>query len=277
MRAARWHPVWLAVIVCAVLVGVIAVRASGDTQSSPVWADEFTGAAGSAPNPSIWGYQVGGDGWGNDELECYTDDRSTSALDGKGDLVITANNTPGRQCSDGTTRDYTSARLVTANKRTLQYGHIRVRAELPGAPGMWPAIWAVGADPAVKWPHSGEIDIDEKVGSNPTVANGTIHGAAAEGTPYDIGGTTGESGVSGSTFHVYGVDWTPDSIDFSLDGRVYFTATKSTVESQGAEWDFDKPFFVILNLAVGGSWPGSPTAATTWPQRMIVDYVRVTS
>jgi beta-glucanase (GH16 family) len=260
-----------------VVAGGVGLRVRlDDDRPHLVWSDEFSGPSGAAPNRAHWTFDTGGAGWGNGELECYTDSRANSALDGRGHLVITARSDPDHACSGGTTNAYTSARLTTADLQTVRYGHIRVRAQLPTAPGTWPAIWALGADHAtVGWPRSGEIDIDEGFGSEPGVAIGSVHGPGAHGVPYSFGGRTKISGpVSG--FHIYGLDWTPWSIDFSLDGKIYYGVTKAAVQRQG-RWVFDKPFYLLLNLAIGGGLPGPPTSATSWPQQLVVDYVRVTS
>src|SRR6478752_4444586 len=175
---------------CVVAVVLVVVRGHGP---SYVWSDEFDGPQGAAPNPRIWRFATGGAGWGNSELECYTDRRANAALDGHGHLVITARRDPGHRCADGTTNDYTSARLLTQHRKTFEYGHIRVRAKLPTAPGTWPAIWALGIDhDTAGWPNSGEIDIVEKVGSMPTIAHGTLHGPDPTGGPYSVTATTAE-------------------------------------------------------------------------------------
>lgn len=230
-------------------------------------ADEFDGAAGSAPNPSIWRYDLGGGGWGNGELETYTDSRRNSALDGKGNLVITA-----RREADGS---YTSARLKTEGTFTAQYGSVQARIRIPRGQGIWPAFWMLGADiGSVGWPACGEIDVMENVGYEPAVVHGTVHGPGYSGAAGISAAYTNTSGAAfADAFHVFAVDWTADAITWSVDGTAYRTVTRADVGTN--PWVFDKPFFVILNVAVGGGWPGSPDATTRFPQQMLVDWVRV--
>ncbi|GIG20768.1 hydrolase [Cellulomonas chitinilytica] len=240
-----------------------AAAAPGDV----LWSQEFDGAAGTAPDPSVWGYDVGGGGWGNGELESYTTSRSNSALDGNGNLVITA-----RREADGS---YTSARLQTNDKVEIAYGRVEARIQIPRGQGIWPAFWMLGGDfPQTSWPGSGEIDIMENVGYEPHRVHGTVHGP----------GYSGGSGITGTyqhpqgwsfadAFHTFAVDWKPGSITWSVDGNVYHQVTRASVGSN--PWVFDKKFFLILNVAVGGAWPGNPDATTVFPQQMKVDYVRV--
>jgi beta-glucanase (GH16 family) len=240
-----------------------------------VWSDEFSGAAGAAANPAFWTPQLGGSGWGNDELECYTAARSNSALDGQGDLAITALPAPGTLCSDQKHNNYTSARLSTEGLKTFTYGTVEVRAQMPTGAGIWPAIWMLGQDHAtLNWPSSGEMDISEIVGSMPSVVNGTVHGPVSKTVPYKLGNHYTMPAPVSNAFHIYAVTWTATSIVFSVDGHVYNTVTKAAATALGA-WVFDQPFYLLLNVAVGGDWPGSPNASTTWPQKMLVDYVRV--
>ena len=242
-----------------------------------LWQDNFSGSAGSAPNPANWTYDVGGSGWGNDELECYTDNRTNSYLDGKGHLVIAARYDPGFLCAGGVRDDYTSARLTTKGLRTLRYGTIVMRAELPTGPGSWPAFWALGQDIGTAgWPASGEIDAAEVIGSEPRTVNGSIHARGWNGQPYvrtsHVQSTTTLSG----RFHTYGVTWTPTRITFTFDGHAYYSVTKADATASG-NWPFQRPFYLLLDVAVGGTWPGPPTSATRWPQRMVIDYVRAYS
>ena len=241
-----------------------------------IWQDNFDGPAGSAPS-SAWTTVTGGSGWGNSELECYTSARGNSELDGSGDLTITALHDPGHVCSDGQHNDYTSARLTTQGTKSFEYGHIEVRAKMPTGYGIWPAFWALGSDHDTSgWPASGEIDVTEVLGRQPQITHGSLHGPDASGQPYDVTGQV-EAPVDLSTeFHVYSVDWAPESISFALDGKTFYTALKADVASSG-RWVFDHPFYLLLNVAVGGSWALAPKATTTWPQVMTIDYVRVYS
>ncbi len=240
---------------------------STDTaQAALVWSDEFEGAAGEAPDPANWNHETGDHGWGNQELQNYTTSRDNSALDGEGNLVITA-----RQESDG---GYTSARMTTQNNVQHAYGRIEARIKVPTGQGVWPAFWMLGADfPDTPWPDSGEIDIMEHIGSEPGTVHGTVHGPG-----YSGGGGVGASydhpdgGGFPDDFHVYAVDWTPDSITWSVDDVPFNTITPADVSG---DWVFDQEFFMILNVAVGGEWPGYPDESTQFPQEMVVDYVRV--
>lgn len=230
-------------------------------------ADEFDGPAGSAPNPGIWRYDLGAGGWGNAELQTYTDSRRNAALDGAGNLVITA-----RREADGS---YSSARLKSESTYTAQYGRIEARIRIPRGQGIWPAFWMLGADIGqVGWPACGEIDVMENVGYEPGIVHGTVHGPGysdAQGISAAYQHPTGAAFAD--DFHVYGVDWRPGSITWTVDGVAYRTVTRADVGT--APWVFDKPFFVILNVAVGGNWPGSPDASTGFPQQMTVDWLRV--
>ncbi|WP_017591361.1 glycoside hydrolase family 16 protein [Nocardiopsis potens] len=232
-----------------------------------VWSDEFDGAAGSAPDPANWNHELGDHGWGNGELQDYTGSRENSALDGAGNLVITA-----RREADG---GYTSARMTTKDKFEQAYGRFEARIRIPRGQGIWPAFWMLGGDfPETPWPDSGEIDVMENVGHEQSTVHGTVHGPGYSGGE-GIGGSyphpTG--GAFADDFHVYAVDWAPDSITWSVDGVAYQTVTPADLG--GDRWVFDHPFFMILNVAVGGQWPGYPDGTTEFPQRMTVDYVRV--
>ncbi|MDO3697602.1 glycoside hydrolase family 16 protein [Curtobacterium flaccumfaciens] len=230
-------------------------------------ADEFDGPAGSAPNPGIWRYDLGAGGWGNAELQTYTDSRRNAALDGAGNLVITAHRE-----ADGS---YSSARLKSESTYTAQYGRIEARIRIPRGQGIWPAFWMLGADIGqVGWPACGEIDVMENVGYEPGIVHGTVHGPGYSGAQGISAAYTNPSGAAfADDFHVYGVDWRPGSITWTVDGVAYRTVTRADVGS--APWVFDKPFFVILNVAVGGDWPGSPDASTRFPQQMTIDWLRV--
>jgi beta-glucanase (GH16 family) len=233
-------------------------------QWTQVWADEFNGPAGSGPDPSKWMFDVGANGWGNHELEDYT--RDNVFLDGHGRLVIRAIRLDSGKC--------TSGRIKTQGLFEVQYGKIEARIKIPHGQGMWPAFWMLGKDistPGAGWPRSGEIDIMENVGKEPSIVHGTVHGPGYSGGK----GISAAHALRGSDkFHVYGVEWSADSIEFSVDGKAYTKVTHASLPA-GAEWVFDKPFFLLLNLAVGGDWPGNPNSATRFPQSMEVDWVRV--
>jgi beta-glucanase (GH16 family) len=238
------------------------------------WSDEFNGPNGSIPNGSQWVSEVGGDGWGNDELEYYTE-RPENAFIQDGNLVIKimAEKYKG---SDGVTRNYTSARLKTLGKFSQTYGRFEARIKVPKGQGIWPAFWMMGDD-VIKsgWPACGEIDIMENIGKEPALAHGTIHGpgyngAGGIGSPYALP----DKQRFADDFHVYAVEWEPNAIRFYVDKDLYATRTPAELPS-GSKWVFDHPFFILLNVAVGGGWPGNPDATTVFPQTMLVDYVRV--
>jgi beta-glucanase (GH16 family) len=238
------------------------------------WNDEFNGPNGSIPNGSQWVSEVGGDGWGNDELEYYTE-RPENAFIQDGNLVIKiiAEKYKG---SDGVTRNYTSARLKTLGKFSQSYGRFEARIKIPKGQGIWPAFWMMGDD-VIKsgWPACGEIDIMENIGKEPALAHGTIHGpgyngAGGIGSPYSLP----DKQRFADDFHVYAVEWEPNTIRFYVDKDLYATRTPAELPS-GSKWVFDHPFFILLNVAVGGGWPGNPDATTVFPQTMLVDYVRV--
>jgi beta-glucanase (GH16 family) len=233
------------------------------------WSAEFNGPGGSPPDPASWSYDTGGNGWGNSELEYYTTSTANAALDGHGHLVITARDTgtAGLSCWYGPCR-YTSARLVTLGHFSQAYGQISARIKLPGGSGIWPSFWALGDNFATAgWPQTGQINIMSFPGSTPaTVSFGLIGPGYTQWS-----GDTLASGTFTSAYHTFTVDWYPDHASFYVDGHLYDTQYAAQA---GSGWVFDHPFFLILNLAVGGTQPGSP-AATTFPQQMLVDWIRV--
>lgn len=252
-----------------------AVAPAAKPEWTLTWSDEFDGSAGGAPDAAKWVYDLGGKGWGNQELETYTGRRENSRLDGAGNLVIEAIREPFTG-ADGQARDYTSARLKTQGLFTQAYGRFEARMKLPAGQGMWPAFWLLGDDVAsAGWPACGEIDVMENIGKEPAIVHGTIHGpgysgAAGPGGSYSLPGGEGFA----DAFHVYAVEWEPAAIRWYVDDTLYETRTPADLP-KGAHWAFDHPFFIILNLAVGGVWPGNPDATTVFPQRLVVDYVRV--
>nr|WSW65492.1 family 16 glycosylhydrolase [Streptomyces sp. NBC_00995] len=241
------------------------------------FADEFDGAAGSAVNGSKWQIETG-DNVNNHERQYYTAGNSNAALDGQGHLVITARkeNPANYQCWYGSCQ-YTSARLNTSGKFTQTYGHVEARMKIPRGQGMWPAFWMLGDDIGqVGWPNSGEIDIMENVGFEPSTVHGTLHGPGYSGSAGIGAGYTLANGQAfADAFHTFAIDWAPDSVTWSVDGNVYQRRTPA--DTAGKTWAFNKPFFLILNLAVGGYWPGDPDGNTAFPQQLVVDHVRVTT
>ena len=231
-----------------------------------IWHDEFDGPAGAPPDPALWTIVTGASGWGNHELEEYTRLPENASLDGEGHLVILALSSKGR---------YTSARLKTQGLFSVTYGKIEARMQLPYGQGMWPAFWMMGTDSDKGWPACGEIDIMENIGKEPYSIQGTVHGPGYSGRG-GIGSTATlmDGHELSDDFHVYGIIWDEDSIQFLMDGDPYFEVTPSQLPA-GARWVYDHPFYILMNLAVGGDWPGNPDATTEFPQRLVVDYVRV--
>ncbi|MFD8814969.1 ricin-type beta-trefoil lectin domain protein [Streptomyces sp. NPDC059627] len=252
--------------------------ASTDASAAAVtFSDNFDGAAGSPVDSSKWTMETG-DNVNNHEREYYTSGTNNAALDGQGHLVITAKkeNPANYQCWYGTCQ-YTSARMNTSGKFSAQYGHVEARMKIPRGQGMWPAFWMLGTDiGSVGWPNSGEIDVMENVGYEPSTIHGTIHGPGYSGSN-GIGAaySLANGQAFADAFHTFAVDWAPNSIKWSVDGVVYQTRTPADVG--GNTWAFNKPFFLILNLAVGGYWPGDPDGSTAFPAQLVVDSVSVTT
>ena len=252
--------------------GVVAFTVSA--QSLPdwtlVWADEFAQADGTSPDSTKWGYDIGDSGWGNSELQYYTSRTNNVRVEG-GQLVIEV------QQENYGSRTNTSARLLTKGKWSWTYGRIEARIKIPRGQGIWPAFWMLGTniDSGVAWPNCGEIDIMENIGREPAIVHGTVHGPGFSGGngisgPYSLpGGAT-----FADDFHTYAVEWTTNQIKWFVDSQQYFTVAPNT-PSNLTTWVFTQPQFLLLNVAVGGQWPGYPDGTTTFPQRMTVDYVRV--
>ncbi|MEW6706461.1 MAG: RICIN domain-containing protein [Pseudomonadota bacterium] len=238
-----------------------------------VWRDEFDG---NAVDPGKWEFEVNGKGGGNNELQYYTA-RPQNAYVANGLLTIQA--LRERYCGADGCRDYTSARLRTLGKGDWRYGRIEARARLPRGQGLWPAIWMLPTDWVYGgWAASGEIDIMEAV--NPAAAGGnriygTLHYGGAWPNNTHKGGSTVPAGSVVDQFHVYAVEWEPTQIRFYVDGQLYHTATEWWSSGGAFPAPFNQRFHLILNVAVGGNWPGSPDGNTVFPQRMEVDYVRV--
>src|SRR6185437_5225724 len=263
-----------AVVLSLCLPGGQIARANNPAGWTLVWSDEFDGRSGAAVDSSKWSFDIGGNGWGNNELETYTD-RAANAQLKNGRLVIKALRETFAG-PDKITRSYTSARLITKNKFSQVFGRFEARIRIPYGQGIWPAFWLLGNNIGTShWPNCGEIDIMENIGKEPSIVHGTFHGP----------GYSGASGVSASyalptgrkfsdDFHVFAVEWEPNVMRFYVDKSLYATRTPSNLPT-GTSWVFDHPFFIILNVAVGGGWPGNPDATTVFPQQMLVDYVRV--
>lgn len=239
------------------------------------WSDEFDQPDGSAPDPAKWKIEVNGEGGGNAELQYYSDRRENLEIRG-GELVITARREKFTG-ADGVTREFTSGRLNTEGHFAQTYGRFEARLRIPAGQGIWPAFWMLaGKHREAGWPDCGEIDIMENVGKEPGIVHGTVHGpgySAAEGPSRALEHPTG--GKFADDHHVYAAEWGPGSIRFSVDGKPYGSLTPADIPP-GKTWVFDgHPFFLILNVAVGGHWPGPPDDTTSFPQTMRVDWVRV--
>jgi len=209
-------------------------------------------------------------GWGNNELQYYTDREENVKVE-NGFLVITAR----EESFEGS--EYTSGRIITKDKREYVYGRFEARMRLPWGQGIWPAFWMLGADiDNNPWPGAGEIDVMEYLGQEPTVAFGTVHGPGYSGgesvsKKYDLGNDRFDTG-----FHIFGIEWGPGYIDFYVDDVLYNRLLPEDLPEDGL-WVFNKPFFLLLNMAIGGTLPGAPDDSTVFPQTLIVDYVRVYS
>lgn len=254
------------VILTAFVSGMIILTTIGQPMQ-PDWSDSFAGPAGSPPDPQSWTSVVNGAGGGNNELEYYVPE--ANALNGNG-LTITAARDNGRYQAWYGASQFTSGKLWTLGKVNFLYGHIQVTAALPaaGQPGAWPAIWMLGSDfPHVGWPQCGEIDMMENFGVNgsPDQISSSIH------TPTDnlTGVYTFPAGTNATTEHTYAIDWRQGSITFSVDGNAFFTVTQAEVKT----WPFSSPFFMILNLAVGGTQGGTVPSTASLPYEMEVSGV----
>jgi beta-glucanase (GH16 family) len=238
------------------------------SQSRLIWSDEFNGPAGMAPDKSKWVHDLGAGGWGNKELQTYTDSTENARMDGRGRLHIRA-----LKSEDGR---FTSARLKTKGRFEGKYLRVVARMKVPRGQGLWPAFWMLGATfPEQDWPDCGEIDIMEHIGKEPSTTYGTIHGPGYSGAKAISGKHELPAGQEfNSAFHEYAVEWRPNEISFFADGVRFHTVSPGSIP-KGARWVFDRPFFLLLNLAVGGLWPGYPDDSTPFPAVLEVDWIRV--
>jgi beta-glucanase (GH16 family) len=254
---------------------LVCLAGCGGGAETPPWvlvaADEFEGPAGSSPDPSFWSFDVGGSGFGNGESQFYTDRPSNAAVDGNGNLVITAR----REVMGN--RAYTSARLTTRGKHDLTFGRVEALLQLPVGKGMWPAFWLLGANyRQAGWPNCGEIDVMENRGEQPEVVLGSLHGPGYSGGNAMMGlarAAADRTFVDGN--HLYAIEWQPGLVRWSVDGAVYHEVRASRLPS-GSRWVFDDhPFFINLNLAVGGHFGGEPDGTTVFPQELRAAYIRI--
>jgi beta-glucanase (GH16 family) len=221
-----------------------------------------------APNSNIWNFEIGTgqNGWGNDEMQYYTD-RPENIVVADGMLKITARKEAFMGAS------HTSARIFTKGKVDQKFGRIEARIKLPLGKGLWPAFWMLGSDfETVGWPNCGEIDIMEYLGNNPASVFGTIHGPGYSGAASISKSYSIPNSRFDTDFHIFGIEWGENYINFYVDDVLYNQMTPASVPG---EWVFNKPFYIILNVAVGGNLPGAPNNQTAFPQQMLVDYVRI--
>ena len=255
-------PSGLTLIIFSLVGGISGIMAQECTYL--VFSDEFDYQG--EPNPEHWNYETGGGGWGNNELQTYTDSRDNSYVT-NGTLKIHA-----RKSLTGV---WTSARMVTSGKVSWKYGKFEIRAKLPHGVGTWPAIWMMPQNSVYgTWPKSGEIDIMEHVGYDPGIVHGSVHTEAfnhKDGTQKSGSVEVPDAQVQ---FHVYGIEWTPDEIKWFVDGEQYYSF--SNLQISYKEWPFDQPFFLILNIAIGGDWGGAQGIDPNLEEAIMeVDYVRV--
>ncbi len=246
-----------------------------------VWQDNFKSVHGNRrPDPLVWTYDAGGDGWGNGELETYCAYNSSkppcnpanpNAFLGKdGYLHLVA-----RKTADGR---YTSARLLSQGLKTFKYGRFEARIKIPSGQGLWPAFWLLGEDGrTAPWPACGELDVMENIGKEPLIIHGSIHGKGFPGPAVGTTGSLPDHAPFAAAFHKYGMIWSPGRVEYYVDdpSRPYAIDTPASMP-KGGVWPFDdRRFFLLLNLAVGGKWPGDPDASTRFPAEMLVDYVKI--
>lgn len=286
-EALRWPALAL-----AVGLGAAAGLSSGGARSAtpcdvgrPAWLDPpppwpvlfddtFSGPAGAAPDRRHWRPETGGHGWGNNELQQYTGRRANAHLDGEGHLVVRARRERFRG-RDGIVREFTSARLTTRDRFSFRYGRIEARVRVPAGRGLLPAVWALGdATDRVGWPRGGELDVVEAIGTRPAEAFASIHGARDATGHYALSVRRTLTPPPTVTLRTYTATWTPGGVTFAVDGVAYGRCTRADLPAR-AEWPFDRPFHLLISLAVGGELPGSPDRSVHWPATLLVDRVRV--
>jgi beta-glucanase (GH16 family) len=268
---------WLVLSMFAIPVAASGPGAGADHVQDKwtlAWSDEFNAPNGSMPDAKKWTIVQDGSGFGNQELEYYTDRTSNVHIE-DGNLVITARK-ESYKGPDGAAHDYTSARLQTAGHFDQKYGRFEARIKIPKGQGVWPAFWLLGDDVGTAgWPACGELDIMENVGFEPHKVHGTLHGPGySGGNPLTGAYTLPNNENVGDDFHVFAVEWEPGVVRFYMDEHLYETQTIDSIPSS-KRWVFDHPFYILLNVAVGGAWPGNPDSTTPFPATMLVDYVRV--
>ncbi|WGK65710.1 glycoside hydrolase family 16 protein [Croceiramulus getboli] len=266
-RQLRFRESFILMLLCALLISSCETdETQRVTNFENLILDEDFDQDG-APDPALWGYDLGTgeNGWGNQELQYYTNRESNVTVQ-NGVLLITAR----RENFQGS--NYTSARLITRDRFEQAYGRFEARIRLPYGQGIWPAFWMLGASDTEVWPNIGEIDIMEYRGQEPTVVLGSMHGPGYSGGEaitkrYELEGDRFDTG-----FHIFGIEWTPEYVNFYVDDVLYNQITRADVPG---EWVFDNPFYMLMNVAVGGTFVGPPNTEAEFPQTMLVDYVRV--
>ena len=254
----------------SLLLPMVVLLAACEPDEGPawslVWEDEFEGPAGQLPDPHRWTFDIGTD-WGNAQLEYDTDRAENVSLDGSGSLAITAR----RESYEGSA--YTSGRIKTQGLFEQAYGRFEARIRLPVGVGIWPAFWMLGHDiDSVGWPECGEIDVMEYLGQEPGIIHGSLHGPGHSGGQAVTRRYQLPDGRFDTDFHVFGIEWDSESISWYVDGNRYNLVRSGDVSGR---WVYDHPFFILLNVAVGGNFAGPPNEATVFPQTMLVDWVRV--
>jgi beta-glucanase (GH16 family) len=235
-----------------------------------VWGDEFDGPQGAPPDSNKWTAEIGGGGWGNQQLE-YDTNNQNAYQDGRGNLVLEAqkDNSARYQCWYGSCQ-YTSAHISTRGHFSFTYGLLKARIKIPYGQGIWSAFWLLGDNCiTVGWPACGEIDVMENISKEPNIIHGTVHGPGYFSGSYRL-----QDGIFADNFHVFTLQWDPSHLYFFVDGMNYATLDRTNLTNQ-AYWVYDHPFNIILNLPVGGVWPGSPNSTTIFPQKMYISYIRL--
>jgi beta-glucanase (GH16 family) len=267
-----------ATVIMTVIGGLTVTSRNDQADAAVVWNEEFNGAAGTGVDSSKWNFDTGGSGWGNNELQYYNSGTANVAMDGQGHLIITARKgSGGRTCWNGTCQ-FTSGRILTRGKFTQQYGHIEARIQVPNGSGLWPAFWMLGATGGT-WPNNGEIDIMEIVGRDPNRLFGTLHGPGYSGGN-GYGGTRTATTPFWQNYHIFSIDWSPNLIIWRVDGSEYFRATPTSLKNakgQDKTWVYNKGFFIILNLAVGGNFGQGNPGALPAVNQLKIDYVHVST
>ncbi len=267
------QPLWLLGVGLVAALGSLSLARFDAAPPGPlILESDFDGPEG-APPPAPWGHDIGGGGWGNDELQTYTDRPDNAALDGQGNLRITAR-AERFTGPDGITREYTSARVTTEEAFTFTHGRVEVRLSTPHGIGLWPAMWLLGDIPAEDdWRTAGEIDVLEVFGSDPR-HHATVHGFSDEPRGWSRRGSTSDLIDLTTGFHTYVLDWEPDRVRVSVDGSEVLDVSRSDLD-EDETWSVDKPMYLLINLAVGGRPVGPPDETTPFPASILVDHIRV--